>query len=111
MLGLTVILAALAFLHFPRRKVAGAPQGLRTVLLVAVGSSIATLAVGLSASLAQWSSLTKMVERAEGVEVEIGSAFRLLWVAWVLLGLTVVGWGVQKREKEEQVEKDAKSVV
>lgn len=58
--------------------------------------------------------MTKIAERADGVEVEIGSGFKLLWVAWSLMGLAVVGWGVQGREKQEQEgsgSKDEKSVL
>lgn len=68
------------------------------------------LVLGLPASIAQWSALAKMVESAEGVEVEVGSSFHLLWTAWVLVGLAIVGWGVQGRGEEEQEDgKAAKS--
>ncbi|ORY80193.1 hypothetical protein BCR35DRAFT_331839 [Leucosporidium creatinivorum] len=103
---LAATLVLLAALNFPRRKCAGSTPLRRRLLLMAAGAASLAFVLGLSATISQWSSLNGV---ADGVdlsssgelrEVKVGSAFKLLWAVWTMVGLTLVGWGVQSAEKE-----------
>ena len=103
-LFLTTTLVLLAALNFPRRRAAGPSPLRRTLLLIAAGAA----SLGVAATISQWYSLNGLADGvdlgkdSELAEVKVGSAFRLLWAVWILVGMTLVGWGVAGVEKEQE---------
>lgn len=116
---LSATLILLIALNFPRRKGAPTTPLRRQLSLLAAGLTAIAFALGLSATIAQWSSLNGVIDAMDYKSsgplsaVEMGSAFSWLWAVWSLVGLTLVGWGVMGVEKEEQDagEERGKSIV